>query len=374
MFKTYLKMKTFVLILASILSFVSGTSLIAASCKQEVQKSVKGIEAKDGFDNHVDILLIDINSDGRDEILFSEVCSGNGCYPDFGIVYFTETCQRNYKWLDRWTGVFGLHEIDFFSDDKFAYISGRDGRYDIGLNELNKVHITYKFDGKSVEYSSTRKADLVQSVREITSTEVAQKNADEQTITMEYDLNGDGKLESISCGYWERWGVLNPCEISSQNSDNSLLAEEYLNPKRLGVLTDKSNGWHILVKDYENLLVYKTDVGYIELDSLFEVSDRMDFFGDDLTEMGHKGITSQECQLICLENEKCAAYSYIKSKKWCFPKHGKGNVKADLDVLSGVLSARAASNAIQKTGASDQYGLPKIYSEVLASVSKNNRN
>ena len=52
--------------------------------------------------------------------------------------------------------------------------------------------------------------------------------------------------------------------------------------------------------------------------------------------MGHKGITSQECQLICLENEECAAYSYIKSKKWCFPKHGKGNVKADLDVLSGV--------------------------------------
>ena len=103
-----------------------------------------------------------------------------------------------------------MSKIDFYSDDKFTYISGRDGRYDIGLTELNKVYVTYKFDGKSVEYSSTRKADLLQSVREITSTEVAQKNADEQTITMEYDLNGDGKIESISCEFWERWGVLNP--------------------------------------------------------------------------------------------------------------------------------------------------------------------
>lgn len=192
----------------------------------------------------------------------------NGCSPDFIILYFTETCQRNYKWLDRWTGVFDLSEIDFYSDDKFTYISGRDGRYDIGLTELNKVYITYKFDGKSIEYSSTRKADLLQSVREITSTEVAQKNADEQTITMEYDLNGDGKIEIISCGFWERWGVLNPCEISSQNSDNSLLAVEYLNPKRLGVLRDKYNGWHILVEDYNNLLIYKTDLGYVELGSL----------------------------------------------------------------------------------------------------------
>lgn len=333
---SYLKFKAIIFTLISTLSLFSGTSLFASSCKQEIRNSVEAIEAKDGLDNHVSILLVDINSDGRDEILYSEVCSGRSCYPDFSIVYFTETCQVKSDWLDRWTGVLGLHRIDFYSDDKFTYISGHDGRYGIGLTELNKVYVTYKFDGKLVEYSSTRKADLLQSVREITSTEVAQKNADEQTIIMEYDLNGDGKKESISCGYWERWGVLSRCEIRSQNIDNSLLAAENLNPKRLGVLPDKYNGWHLLVEDYDNLLVYKTDVGYIELDSLFEVSDRMDFFGDDLTEMGHKGITSQDCQLICLENEECTAYSYIKSKKWCFPKHGKGNVKADLDVLSGV--------------------------------------
>ena len=332
----YLRFNICAFSLVSTLLFISATSLFASDCKKEIQNSVKVIGLKDGFDNNVDINLVDLNSDGRDEILYSEACSGNGCYPNFYIGYFTDTCQSNFKWLQRWTGVFDWSIVDFYSDDQIAYMSGPDGRYDNGLTELNKVFITYKFDGKSVTYVSTEKADLLQSVREITSTEVAQKDTDDRTIKIEFDLNGDGGFESISCGYWERWGVLSSCKITGQNSDSSLLEKENLNAKRLGILPRKYDGWHVLVKDYDDILLYKSDLGYVDIETLFEVSQKIDFFGDDLTSMGSRGVTAQECQLICLENDDCATFSYIKSKKWCFPKHGKGKEKVDFDVISGV--------------------------------------
>ena len=243
------------------------------SCKQEIQQRVEAIEARDGFDNHVDTLLVDINSDGRDEILYSEVCSGNSCYPDFGIVYFTETCQRKFKWLDRWKYVFSLGSVEFDYDDQFAYITGTSDRYDLEVTDLNKSYVTYKFDGKSVKYVSTKKADLLQSVKEITSTELAQKAEAvckesfeclyNQTITMEFDLNKDGKLESISCGYWPRWGVLDQCEISSQGGENIVIAVDSFSTKRLGVLPEKYNGWHVLVADYEDKLIYEDGIGYV---------------------------------------------------------------------------------------------------------------
>ena len=334
-------------IVFSIFSSLIGNSVFASSCEKEIQQRVKAIEARDVNGNHVDILLVDINKDGRDEIMYSEQCSANGCFPETSLLFFTEICQVKGDWLQRWTNVSNFDEVEFDTDDQYSYITGINEIYDFGVTELNKAYVTYKFDGKSVEYSSTRKADLLKSVREITSTEVAQKAEivckesiecmNSQTIAMEYDLNGDGKLESISCGYWPRWGVLSGCKISSQNSDNSLLAVENLNPKRFGVLPDKYNGWHVLVDDYTNLLIYEREVGYVEfeIESQFEMSDNIDFFGDDLTSMGHKDISLQECQLICLGNEECSAYSYIKHQKWCFPKKGTGTMKVNSKVSSG---------------------------------------
>ncbi len=106
----------------------------------------------------------------------------------------------------------------------------------------------------------------------------------------------------------------------------------------------------------------------------FERLLHIDLFGDDITERGFKGVSVPECENLCSSNNECVAYTYIVSKSWCFLKNGEGQPQHKPDVISGVSSATAASNAIQKKGASDQYGLPKIYSEVLASVSKTNRN
>jgi hypothetical protein len=63
----------------------------------------------------------------------------------------------------------------------------------------------------------------------------------------------------------------------------------------------------------------------------------IDLFGDDLTLMGIKGISLTECEANCYYDSSCKAYSYIKSKEWCFPKVGTGQQKENPDVISGVL-------------------------------------
>lgn len=113
---------------------------------------------------------------------------------------------------------------------------------------------------------------------------------------------------------------------------------------------------------------------FAESQKKFERLLNIDLFGDDITERGVKGISIPECENLCSSNNECVAYTYIVSKSWCFLKNGEGQPQHKPDVISGVSSATAASNAIQKTGAADQYSLLKIYSEILAGVSENNRN
>ena len=67
--------------------------------------------------------------------------------------------------------------------------------------------------------------------------------------------------ESISCSYWDRWGVLSDCKILAKNGNNLLGAKDFT-AKRLGVLFDIENGWHALVADYDSLLSYIDGIGF----------------------------------------------------------------------------------------------------------------
>ena len=81
------------------------------------------------------------------------------------------------------------------------------------------------------------------------------KQTDFQSIV--YDLNRDGKNEIIECSYWERWGVLSSCQIQDNQGIKILLEDiSSFHPKRIGILDEYFNGWHVLVADFDQKLIY----------------------------------------------------------------------------------------------------------------------
>lgn len=61
------------------------------------------------------------------------------------------------------------------------------------------------------------------------------------------------------------------------------------------------------------------------------ISD-VDFTGGDITQDGHKGVSFEQCQTICLRDSNCRAISYVVSRSWCWPKSDilERNINADV--------------------------------------------
>ena len=310
-----------------------------SSCVTEINAEIELLE---GYST-VNFDLVDLDKDGRKEILIDDFSGyGNREPPEMKIIVFRgDYCSMKSYNLRKWDSNFsGWAEVKFATSGKDVFMTLQNDL--IGL-ELQRSYVTYKFNieqFKSVSYVLSGQVKLPKTIVEITSVEAAQKESGNQTVERKFDLNGDGTLETIACEYWgdkhQIYGFRLGCEILSEDN-NKLYANEFFQTKRTGVLPKKFNGWHIIADDYDDILVYETELGYVGIGSRFEDFYSLDFFGDDITPMGYKGISIQDCQLICLENEECTAYSYIKSKEWCFPKVGTGQQKENPDVISGVL-------------------------------------
>jgi len=61
----------------------------------------------------------------------------------------------------------------------------------------------------------------------------------------------------------------------------------------------------------------------------------LDILGHDLTESGIKGISLTECEALCIKNDNCSAFSYVKRKQWCWPKYGSGATASKAGIVSG---------------------------------------
>jgi hypothetical protein len=67
---------------------------------------------------------------------------------------------------------------------------------------------------------------------------------DENRYDFYHDLDGDGKDEKLSCGYWTRWYTLS-CEVKSSSDDTILMSSTGCD--RLGVTRELTNGYKNLV-------------------------------------------------------------------------------------------------------------------------------
>lgn len=70
--------------------------------------------------------------------------------------------------------------------------------------------------------------------------------------------------------------------------------------------------------------------------SLMTVYPGRDFLRADLTSSGVRGISFEECQVLCMQYQQCKAISYVVKKRWCWPKSSGERWRSD----SGVLGAK----------------------------------
>jgi hypothetical protein len=122
----------------------------------------------------------------------------------------------------------------------------------IGAGNLTRPNvITRRFileSGKAVLVEEKRRKDL-KSIIEIRSEMFDPKNVDE-THSIEYDLDSDGRKDRINATHWLRWGTM---EWDVEFADGKKFSGNTA-CKRIGVLKTKTNGVSDLVCDQDTVL------------------------------------------------------------------------------------------------------------------------
>ena len=60
-----------------------------------------------------------------------------------------------------------------------------------------------------------------------------------------------------------------------------------------------------------------------------------DLRGQDLVPEGLRGMSLDECRDVCMARTECEAFSWLVSKRICFPKYGPGEVVRQPGTISG---------------------------------------
>ncbi len=200
--------------------------------------------------------VIDINKDGISELLLTRHSIGNCCPPVLSIYFLNFNGRVNFYKFEQWDAWGGWDDAKFIYAGQETRISMEHVPAGVGYNKLEKYRTTYTYDGQNVEFLNKTAVKKITAIKEIHSSDFDNlKQTDFQSIV--YDLNRDGKNEIIECSYWERWGVLSSCQIQDNQGIKILLEDtSSFHPKRIGILDEHFNGWHVLVADFDQKLIY----------------------------------------------------------------------------------------------------------------------
>ena len=194
--------------------------------------------------------VIDINNDQKKEILIERSLGGNCCPPKLEIVYFTSKCYPRKYEFSKYERVWGGWEVvDFKKTNEGTLLSANNRIEGFDNRKLEVNTVNYLFDGKSFNFHSKIIKKEIDAISEIRTSDLKIDTPYEKKTFLVYDINNDQKKEIISCNYWDRWGRFTNCSIKVQDLDEDIKIN--FNPKRLGILKEKSNGWNILVFDHD---------------------------------------------------------------------------------------------------------------------------
>lgn len=189
----------------------------------------------------------DFDGDGLLDALVEDItaCGGNCCPSQFFFVSalpdgsFAVSDEFADSWKDpvieKWKGHWSVVVVS----------------NNAGMNRERPVEFTRRFvleAGKAVKVEERQRKDM-KSIIEMRSEMFKSENGQE-THSFKYDLDGDGKKDTISGKLWERWGsILWTVEFANGKIFSSNTA-----CKRIGVLPTKTNGVNDLVCDQDTVL------------------------------------------------------------------------------------------------------------------------
>jgi hypothetical protein len=68
--------------------------------------------------------------------------------------------------------------------------------------------------------------------------------------------------------------------------------------------------------------------------SAFDIKVGIDFLGGDL--YNRRPVSLEQCQALCVNEDRCVAFSYTESKNWCWLKSALTPPRRSLEVVSGI--------------------------------------
>ncbi|HEV2989466.1 MAG TPA: hypothetical protein VG759_13580 [Candidatus Angelobacter sp.] len=198
----------------------------------------------------------DFDGDGLPDALVENIpfCGGNCCSSTFFFVsprpdgHFVVSREFADSWgdpvIERWKGRWSVVVV---SDNA-------------GMNTDPPVEFTRRFvleAGKPVKVEQHRRKDM-KSIVELRSN-MFDSTDPEATLTLEYDLDGDGKKDTIVGKFWEIWGSM----VWTVQFANGKTFDSHVGCRRVGVLATKSNGVNDIVCNQDS--VFRWDgTKYIE--------------------------------------------------------------------------------------------------------------
>lgn len=228
--------------------FMEGkTSLFHSELKAVVNNKTFTLIKQDE-NNCIDIVKIgDFNKNGYDDVLveFINGCGGNCCANSYQFFSYDGHKFRKTKEVGYdWDGI----EI---SQSKNGYsFTIEDVHEGAGNTEIcnNKTEV-YRLKNYDLELVNVIKEEKIPAIIELKSSDF--EGRENETLTLSYDLDGDGKLDQIVGSYWERWGSIYNWEIRFGNGQTYV---GQTSPKRIGITNTKRNNVNNLVLDCNEVI------------------------------------------------------------------------------------------------------------------------
>lgn len=186
------------------------------------------------------VKIADFDKDGFTDVFIESItgCGGNCC----GNSFFTFSWDGN-KFISSemvgydWNGA-EITESNLGYTFVVETVPEGAGNTDICENTTE----SYRLKNHQLEQINIITEKKVEAVVDFTSKDF--ENVDSDTLFFKYDLDSDGKMDTITTSYWSRWGSFSSWKIqfgngASFSSDSST--------KRIGVLKTKTNGVYDLV-------------------------------------------------------------------------------------------------------------------------------
>lgn len=198
-------------------------------------------------------LLKDFNGDGTLDAVVSLHSGGNCCPADYFFVadmgsghFLVSKIEDIYAW-DPPTAE--LHEGRWVA--KFISVNE-------GMNTSDyaqDVHLyTLKADKPELVLKTFKREAVA--VAELRSSMFDDDDDASQTQSLQFDFDDDGATDTLTCGFWSRWGRLTACEMKLSGDDEAIPVDTSC--KRLGVLDARRNGLSMLVCDSDEVHAFDT--------------------------------------------------------------------------------------------------------------------